>query len=69
VEKPSVTWADVVKKPAAANAMKKPAVPSNVMRVPAIPSKGTVGMEKRTKSMIVLKRSFSQNNPGNRIKV
>jgi len=60
VETPRVTWADVVKKPAAA---------SNEIRVPAILSKGTTGIGKRTKNMIVLKRSFFQNNPGNRIKV
>ena len=50
-------------------ALRKPAAVSNGMRVPAVPSKGAKGIEKRTKNMIVLKRSFSQNNPGNSIKV
>ena len=58
----SVTWADVVRKSAAANdakGSKKPAAVSHTSGVPA----------NRTKRMIVLKRSFSQNNPVNRVKV
>jgi hypothetical protein len=54
------TWADVVR---------RPAVTSNVKVATAVPSKGTSGIGKRTKSMNVLQRSFSQNNPVNRIKV
>ena len=55
-----VTWADVVR---------RPAVTSNVKMATAVSSKGTSGIGKRTKSMNVLQRSFSQNNPVNRIKV
>ena len=50
------TWADVVKKPTAASDT-------------IVSSKGTVGSGKRTERMSVLQRSFSRNNPVNRIKV
>ena len=53
-------WADVVRKRAAA---------SNVKNVPAVSSKATANIGKGTRSLSVLKRSFSQNNPVNRIKV
>jgi hypothetical protein len=53
-------WADVVRKRAAA---------SNVKNVPAVSSKATADIGKRTRSLSVLKRSFSQNNPVNGIKV
>lgn len=55
-----LTWADVVR---------KPAVASNAKKIPMSLSKGNAGIRKRTKSVSVLKRSFSQNNPVNRIKV
>ncbi len=61
-----VTWADVVRKPAVTSAL---AVASNTRKVPGILSKETTGIGKRTKSMNVLQRSSSQNNPVNRIKV
>jgi hypothetical protein len=61
------TWADVVRKPAAVS--KEPTVASNARKIPAIPSNGFVGTNKRTKRMSVLKRSLSQNNPVNSIKV
>jgi hypothetical protein len=59
--KAQVTWADVVR---------KPAVLSNVVKTPAVMPHGKVpatiaGMN----SKIVLQRSFSKNNPVNRIKV
>ena len=51
-----LTWADVVR---------KPAVAGNGKIVPMVLSKGTDGSD----NMSVLMRSFSQNNPVNRIKV
>ena len=63
---PGVTWADVVRKPAVTNTA---AVASNTKKVPTILSKATAGIGKRPKSMNVFQRSFSQNNPVNRIKV
>ncbi|KAI2510045.1 Reverse transcriptase (RNA-dependent DNA polymerase) [Fragilaria crotonensis] len=56
-----LTWADDV--------VRKPAVASNAKKIPMSLSKGNAGIGKRTKSASVLKRSFSQNNPVNRIKV
>jgi hypothetical protein len=53
-------WADVVRKRAAA---------SNVKNIPAVSSQATADIGKGTRSLTVLKRSFSQNNPVNRIKV
>ena len=54
------TWAEIVR---------KPAVAGNGKNVPVVLSKRTAGSDKRTKIMSVLMRSFSQNNPVNRIKV
>jgi hypothetical protein len=61
-DKKSVTWADVVRKSAVANNAKESKKPATVSHASGIPAK-------RTKRMIVLKRSFSQNNPVNRVKV
>jgi hypothetical protein len=63
---PRVSWADVVKGTAAV--LKECAVTRNGTSLPVVPSNGFAGNE-RPKRMSVLKRSFSQNNPVNRIKV
>ena len=65
-EVPRVTWADVVRGTAAV--LKEAAVTRKETRIPVIPSNGFEG-NKRFKRMNVLKRSFSQNNPVNSIKV
>ena len=65
-EVPRVTWADVVRGTAAV--LKEAAVTRKETRIPVIPSNGFEG-NKRFKRTNVLKRSFSQNNPVNSIKV